>query len=267
MRQGLVHIIIVFLLLIGLVVLNAAGVIAPILDAGRTGAGFLSRPLTPPLQFLKNFAVGFVSLRDLLRQNQILGRQVEELTAQIAELEKAGLENRVLREALTFKAVTPFVLIPAEVITLDPLNIDQEVTINRGRDTGVETGDAVVVSGRILVGVVSTVFDSTSQFELITSSGIAVNAQVSKSEATGGIVRGEHGLGLLFDLISQTEVVKPGDKIITSGLGGRFPANLLIGEVGEILSSSSELFQKASVIPATNLRNLRVVFVVKKPNE
>jgi len=128
----------------------------------------------------------------------------------------------------------------------------------------IEAGDAVVVSGKVLVGVVSAVFDSTSQFELITSSGIAVNAQVSKREATGGIVRGEHGLGLLFDLISQTEVIKLKDRIITSGLGGRFPANLLIGEVGEIRSSSSELFQKASVISATNLRNLRVVFVVKK---
>ena len=264
MRQGFVHIIIVFLLLVGLIFLNAAGVFGSVLDKSRIGAEFLSRPLTVPSQVLKNFAVGLVSLRDLMRQNQILSGQVEELTAEIAELEKAGLENQVLREALNFKAETQLILIPAEVITLDVLNIDQKVTINRGRDRDIEAGDAVVVSGKVLVGVVSAVFDSTSQFELITSSGIAVNAQVSKREATGGIVRGEHGLGLLFDLISQTEVIKLKDRIITSGLGGRFPANLLIGEVGEIRSSSSELFQKASVISATNLRNLRVVFVVKK---
>ena len=263
MRQGLVHIIIVFLILVGLIFLNAAGALPPFLDVSRRGMEFLSRPTAAPLQVLKNFAAGLVSLRDIMRQNQILGRQVEELSVQIAELEKSDFENRVLREALNFKADTPLVLIPAEVITLDVLNIDQKVTINRGRDQGIEAGDAVVVSGSVLVGAVSEVFDSTSQFELITSSAVAVNAQVAKSGASG-IVRGEHGLGLLFDLISQTDTIEARDRIITSGLGGRFPANLLIGFVSEIRSSSSELFQKASLIPATNLRNLRVVFVVKK---
>ena len=77
MRQGLVHIIIVFLILVGLIFLNAAGALPPFLDVSRRGMEFLSRPTAAPLQVLKNFAAGLVSLRDIMRQNQILGRQVE----------------------------------------------------------------------------------------------------------------------------------------------------------------------------------------------
>jgi rod shape-determining protein MreC len=68
---------------------------------------------------------------------------------------------------------------------------------------------------------------------------------------------------LIFDLVTQNEVIKAGDQITTSGLGNDYPPGLLVGEIVSIRSSTSELFQKAFVSPAAELRNLKFLFVIK----
>lgn len=262
MQRSFVHISIAFLLFLGLVFLNATGSLNVYLDWGRVGTDTLTAPLSGILRKVKNFFEITVNLNDLANQNAILTKQVEELTGELATLEKARQENQVLREALGLRGETKLSTVPAEIVSLDVLNINQEVILDRGEKHGVEKGNAVIVPGNILVGVVTKTFENTSQMQLLTSSEITVNAQVSDSAATG-LVRGEHGLGMLFDQIEQTEVIKAGDLVVTSGLGGQFPKDLLIGKIAEIRSSPSELFQKASLIPATNLQNLRIVLVVK----
>lgn len=263
MSRSIVHITIAFLVLAGLVFLNVTAVLNPVLDWGRVGAGFLAYPAVKVFDRVNEFFIFFSQLRHLAAENQLLGKRVENLTGEVANLEKAREENRFLRDALGFQTETKNALIPAEVIAWDPLNADQKITLSRGARQGVTEGASVVVAGNILVGVISKVLGETSQMDLLTSSDVVVNAQVVPGGATG-IIKGEHGLGLSFDLVSQNEVIKNGDRVLTSGLGGRFPKNLLIGEVGRIRSGESELFQKASVIPATNLRSLRFVFVLKQ---
>lgn len=245
-----------------MIFLNVAGMLGPVLDFGRAGTDFLATPLTGVFTKVDNFFGFFWHLRDLSAQNEILTRQVEKLSAEVAGLEKARQENRVLREALGFTGETKFLLVPAEVVAWDFLPANESVTLSRGRGSGVESGDAVVVSGGVLVGVITEALEHTSKMELVSASGMVINAEVARGGASG-VVRGEHGLGLLFDLVSQNQVIKEGDRVVTSGLGGKFPAGLLIGQIGKIRSSSSELFQKAAVLPATNLRDIRVVFVIK----
>lgn len=262
MSGSLVHIFIAAAVLVGLVFLSAAQYLNPVLDWGRVGTEFAISPLVAMLSQVKSFFATLVELRDLVVKNEILTRQVEKLTSEVATLEKARQENRVLREALRFASETKLEVLSAEVITWNVLNVGRLATLNRGTKHGVSEGKAVVTAGGVLVGVIASTSELTSQMEILTSSGVVVNAEVSAGGATG-VVRGEHGLGLTFDLVSQTEVIKVGDRLITSGLGGLYPKGLLIGEIGKLNSSQSELFQKASVLPATNLQNLRVVFVVK----
>lgn len=263
MRYSLVHLFLASLVLVGLVFLNAIGILSPVLDWGRLTIDFLATPIVDLLSKLKNFFLFISQLKDLALENQILTQQVEKVTAEVVSLEKAREENRILREALGFQGESNLKLVPAEIIAQDQLKTDQKFIVNRGKKYGVETGAAVVNPQGVLVGMVREALENTAEVELITSSGVVVNAEVVEGRATG-IVRGEHGLGLLFDLVSQTEVIKPGDRLVTSGLGGGIPKNLMIGEIGKIRSSESELFQKASVLPATNLHNLRVVLIVKK---
>ncbi len=263
MRQPLVHLILAFLVLGSFVFLNLVGFLAPVLDIGRLAVDFLTFPLVKGFAKFKEAIYLVLEIQDLSKRNEILTKQIQELTAELAVLEKAKLENRFLREALGFKAEHLYPLVAAEIIAWDQLNVGEKVTLNRGTRHGVGLGAPVVAAGGILVGVISQVAEHTSQMELLTSSAVTINAEVAAS-GTSGIVRGEHGLGLTFDLVSQTEILKVGDKVLTSGLGGQFPKNLLIGEIDKIRSAESELFQKASVLPATNLRSLRFVFVIQK---
>ncbi|MDP3740768.1 MAG: rod shape-determining protein MreC [bacterium] len=233
------------------------------MDWTRVSVNFLNWPVVKTLEKFQSFTSVFFNIREIAEQNSILSRQVEELSLEVARGQKAKNENKLLSEALGFVSQSNHELIPAQVITFDIFNFSQTVSINRGRNHGVEEGLAVVASKGLLVGVVTEVLDHTSQVELITSSAVKVNAEVVPSGASG-IVRGEHGLGLLLDLVSQDEIINPKDRVITSGLGGQFPKNFLIGEVHEVISGGPELFLQASIIPAANLRGNKIVFVVKK---
>ena len=261
MSPTLAQSLVAFIVLAALILLNAFGILSPVLDWGRISTGFIIIPFVKVLYLAKNFGLTVTSIRDLASQNEILTSQVQKLTADLAFLEKTRDENKVLRESLGFQGESRLSLIPAEIISFDSLN--QKAVLKAGTKQGIAAGDSVVVSGSVLVGVISQVSVKTSEMELVTSSGTAINAKTASGKATG-IVRGEHGLGLLFDQVSRTESLKPGDRVVTSGLGGKYQGNLFIGTVGEIRSGASELFQTAGVVPAADLRNLQIVFVVKK---
>ena len=264
MSRSFVHLLIAFLVLSGLVFLSVVNLLWPVLDGGRVAAYYLEWPMVYGLLKIQDTFNFFSQLRDIARQNQILENQVEQLTAENAELQNAGQENRVLRDVLRLPGRGPAQLVAAELVSADPRTAEQRITLNRGRAEGVTAGSAVLDGSGVMVGVIAEAYGQTSQMDLITASTVLVNARTAGGGATG-VVRGEHGLGLLFDLVSQTEHLLPRDRVITSGLGGQFPPNLLIGQVSEIRSSSSDLFQKATVAPAANLHDLRFVFVVKKP--
>ena len=128
MPSSLVHILAALLVLGVLVLLSVSAVLQPVLDWGRVGVEFLSQPLLSLLERVNNFFLLVLQLKDLGAQNQILDRQVEKLTAEVAALEKAKEENRFLREALGFQIESRLSLIAAEVVGLDPLGADQKVT-------------------------------------------------------------------------------------------------------------------------------------------
>src|SRR3989338_6179497 len=249
-----------FLILAALMLANGFGLLSPVLDWGRISTGLLITPFVAVFGTARNFGQTAADIRDLAEQNSLLESQVQKLTSELALLEKASEENKALRQALGFEAKSRLNLISAEVLTVDSL--EQMAALKAGSRQGVAAGDSVVVSGSVLVCTVTQVSENTSQMQLITSSATAVNARTASGSASG-IVHGEHGLGLLLDQVARTEVLKAGDRVMASGLGGKYLGNLFIGTIGEI-RSSSELFQSASVVPAADLRDLRFVFVVKK---
>ncbi len=255
---------IAFGVLIMLIFLNGFGILSPILDYGRVSVNFLEVPLVSSLKWGRDWSKAFFEIHDLVKQNDLLSKQIEALNTELARRERALEENRILREALGFQGSTKYELVPGEVLNYDFLNINERVILNRGERDGVKAGDNVIVSGGTLVGIVSEVSQQTSFLELITSSGQAANARTANGKATG-IVRGEHGLGLVFDQVSLSETLSADDRVVTSGLGGKFLPDLYIGKIGEVKIRSTDLFQVATVIPAVSYRNLQFVFIIKNP--
>ena len=194
-----------------------------------------------------------------------------------AENERITLENVRLREAafaaqqaakLNELAVTlPFESVPATVIARDPSNILATIVLGVGTDQGVRVGH-VVLSQQGLVGRVSEVGTNFAKVLLITDPSHTLSALVEGSRATG-IVRGQYGDSLIMDWILQTEPVKPGDVVVTAGLGlgeelrSLYPKGLVVGRVLQLQNAEAAAYQRAIVAPAVDLRKLENVLVVK----
>jgi rod shape-determining protein MreC len=210
----------------------------------------------------KDFFGVFFTIRQIARENAELNQRINDLAFENSRLILAQRENSALRVALELKDQSSYNLQAVEVKAQDPTGFTQTILIDRGADVDISLGAAVVSAPGILVGKVSKVHKSTAEVILLTDPSISVNAEVTDSGAKG-LVFGEHGLSLAFDLVTQNELIKPTDQVVTSGLAGEFPRGILIGEIVSIQSSASELFQKAFITPAADLRNLQFLFVVQ----
>lgn len=251
----------IFVLVAALIILDATGYLAVFKGEFFKVYGFFVAPVHSSTQTVKTFFSTAFTIKNLVKENAQLNQKIDELTFDNARLQTALTENSSLRQALGLKERSKLNLIPAEVISLDPSGFTQTILINKGTDSGIKEAQALIVAPGLLVGRITKVYAGASSATLITDPSSIVNAQVVDSGARG-LIRGEHGLSLLFDLLTQNELIKPGDTVVTSDLSGDFPPGLLIGEVVGISSSPSELFQKAYVSAAADLRNLKFVFVI-----
>lgn len=224
--------------------------------------GGISQHVGAGLGNTKDFFAIIGTLAGLARENAELEQRIDELSFENSRLQTAKAENAALRRALNFQEQQTYETIPAEVSALDPTGFSQTIVINKGESDGVILGQAVIAPPGLLVGRVTKTYRTTSEVTLITDPSMTISGEVTETGARG-LVKGEHGLSLILDLVTQNEVIKSGDRIITSGLAGDFPRGLLVGEINAIKTSSSELFQQAFVSPVADLKNLKLLFVIK----
>lgn len=206
---------------------------------------------------------GLKSLEQLERENAALQAENRTLRATNQGLRDVEHEVNRLRHALNYRERSVFKLIAAEVLTRDSSTWWRTVTINRGKQDGIET-DMPVVTDEGLVGKTTTVSDSISVVLLVSDENCKVAASVEGSREQG-IVSGERvtaGLNPILNLnfLSKQADLKPGPKVYTSGVGGVFPSGLLIGVVKSF--RVRELDGQAQVAPAVDLSHLEDVFVV-----
>jgi rod shape-determining protein MreC len=194
-----------------------------------------------------------------------------------ADNERLVLENIRLREAAVAASQAarlreiagglPYESVAAPVIARDPSNILATIVLGAGTEQGVRLGH-VVVSEQGLVGRVSEVGTNYAKVLLITDPSHTLSALVEGSRATG-IVRGQYGDSLVMDWILQTEPVKPGDVVVTAGLGlgeelrSLYPKGLVVGRVAQVQNAQAAAYVRAIVVPAVDLRKLENVLVVK----
>jgi rod shape-determining protein MreC len=205
---------------------------------------------------------GFLgSIRNLAKENKSIRTNLEKSLVDRARLEELESENNNLREQLGYKKKSSLDLIPAKVIGRDSNNLSNIININKGSNDDIAKDQFVVVSDGILIGKITEVYSSYSEALLISDIYSHLQAHIKDSNADG-IVSGEHGLGLIMELIPQDKVIKKGDLVTTSDLEKK-SYDLLIGEIEEIDSGDNELFQKARIKSPIDFKDLDYVFVVK----
>ncbi len=252
----------VFVVLAAFFILDKTGSLSFAKDGFANVYGYTNRQVSGVTNGVKSVFSSLFTIKNLVKENAGLNQKVDELSFENARLKSARDENMALRRALNFSQQGDLNLLPVEVLIADPTGFSQTLILDKGENFSIRLNQPVVVSPGILVGRITKVSPNTSEVTLITDPSIVVNAEAVDSGARG-LIRGEHGLGLAFDLVTQNELIKAGDNIITSGLSEDFPRGLLIGSVGALRSTTTDLFQKAYISPAADLRNLRFLFVIQ----
>lgn len=197
-----------------------------------------------------------------LRQRNIeLEADVARLQTQIIELQQQVTQTEILSALVDFARANPENSYKAAaVIGRDPSPFLRYVIINVGSNEGIVRGMPVVTQ-QGLVGRVEAVVSEASRVLLITDQTSAVNIHLknSKSEAIlTGSITGDLTLGM----ISHEVVIEPNDVVLTSGLGGDYPPNLLVGQIISISNLDYELFQTASVQPVVDFSKVEFVLVI-----
>jgi len=234
------------------------------LDTPKSFIITLTQPVTKPIvsagKSVTNFFSFFGSVGSLSQKNKQLEEDVRNLKSQLASKGELENENSILRQEIGLLPRGQFNLVPAEVLFSDPSNLVQFVLINKGKKNGVSEGMAVLASG-ILVGRVVEVSGDSSKVLLATDSTSAIPAMIQQTRVPG-ILKGQIGSSLLMDLIPQGEQIKPGDLVVTSGLGETFPKGILVGEIESVKAQENQPLQQAQVRTLLNFKKLEIVEIV-----
>ncbi len=203
-----------------------------------------------------------VKLLGLWAENRKLRKVLAERTFETAQIEQLQNENERLRRMLDLQVKSPFNLMAAEVIgsTAD-IGING-IIINRGYIDGLSINMAVITCDG-LVGRIYRVNEYSSIVQLLTDPNMGIAARIGKS-GEGGILHSNATGKLNLEGINISKSPEVGDSIVTSGVGGIFPPNILIGWIRKVQPSSEGWLYDIEVTPSVNIAHLEEVFVVRK---
>ena len=243
-------------------VLHELGQLRPIEDLLQAVIGPVQRSVDSLVGSAGGLFGTFRDARELREENRQLQSEINRLKTDNIRLKELEAENATLRDLLKFtRSNTTFTTVPADVIGRDPSPYLATLIINVGENRGLKPGMPVITGGSAMVGRVLQVNLRTAKVQLLGDVASAVNALIQNSRATG-LVRGQPDGSLVMDYIPQEEKVKPGDIILTSGLGGDLPRALVIGTVTDVTKRDIDLFQSATLHSAVDLNRLEVVLVI-----
>ena len=246
---------------LGVAFFALSGYMAKAIDRVFAPAISVQSTLMERLSFIINlFTVSEDEVR-LVAENEALKSQVAELQSRIIELQQNLNEADILYALLGFARSSPDEqYIPAKVIGKDPSPFLRYVLIDQGSDHGIRAG-MPVVTNKGLVGKIEAVTASAARVKLITDSTSMINVIVTDVDADC-MLQGSITGDVTIEMVSQDVKLEPGQVIQTSGLGGEFPADFIVGQVLNVNQINNEIFQSASVLPAEDFNSLQAVLVV-----
>lgn len=238
----------------------------PVRDALALTAYPIQAVVDMPFGLGEHLKERLTSRRELLEQNAYLQSQHLLYEARLQRLDALERENIALRELLQSSyEVTESVLIAGLMrVDLDPAT--HLVQINKGSRTGVYIGQPVLDAGGVM-GQVDEVGPLSAVVRLITDPSHAIPVQVNRN----GIRAIAHGTGdssrLELVNVPNNADIEPGDLLVTSGLGGRFPSGYPVGRVTNVDIEPGQPFAHISVAPSAALDRSRQVLLVRSSRQ
>lgn len=200
---------------------------------------------------------------ELLKENATLQRRNQELQMEDLQAQETARENARLHQLLGWKQTRPWKMKLAKVVLRDPANWWRTVQIDKGRLDGVSNNLPVMTMDG-LVGRISAVGPATATVVLIGDRDCKVSAEVAETRDTGVIGSTDPLDNSLVALgfLSKNAKLIPGQTVVTSGLGGIFPAGIPVGKIADSRPVDYGLYTEARVKLAANLGALDEVWVL-----
>ncbi len=241
-----------------------------------TGASIL-RPfevaanrVAQPFRDAAGWLGGLSSARD---ENRMLRRENSELTTKLYNADAILQENRDLRAMLHYvggrSVPQDYTSLATSILSQPPGQFDQRVVVGVGRSDGVTKNLPVVSPLGFLVGVTTTVGESSANVKLITDETSFVSILDPKTGAAGILRHNDPGSAIIMDDVPKSEVVNEGDPLVTAGwkagaLTSIFPRGIPVGKVVGVSQTDINPYKQIEVKPLADFDSLRNLIVLVK---
>lgn len=227
----------------------------------------LDNIVSKPFSFLADVKSDLTDLSRTYKENKQLKKTLFKVEEQSADLDSLKDENAQLRQLLEMKNIYESKkTVSSDVITRMPVSWLSELTVNAGRQNGIQNTMLAVANGG-LIGSVKDVAAHSSRVNLLTNNknvdNISVRIQTETSTIYGVIVGySKEKSAFIISQLNSSDTIKKGEKVVTSGLGTYNIPNIPVGTVLSVTEKSDHLTKEVFVKPSADLSDIRVVTLV-----
>ncbi len=245
-----------------LIVTSQSGLLSPVEDITSAPLTFITGVFNRISLFFTGSIDDLADIETLRRRNADLEEALAQFQSELVELREIASDYRRLAELLDYTSTTQNQdFVTANVIAgADPNSLLRTIVIDRGARDGIAIS-MPVVTRQGLVGRVIDVTANASRVLLLTDPSSAVSGRLQTTRAEGSVI-GELSGDLRMTFIPLDATVQQGDLVITSGLGGNLPPDIVIGQVTSVKQFEFELYQEAVVRSLNNFDTLEIVLII-----
>ena len=208
----------------------------------------------------------FADAANLKEKSKLQEVELLILKARLQQMADLSVENSRLRTLLNATEILQHSVLVAELIGVSPDPLSHTIIINRGKDYKVFEGQAVLDADG-LMGQVIEVYSTSSKVLLISDSSHALPVQVLRN----GMRSIAEGYGdfrhLALRYVSTIADIKVGDQLVSSGLGGRYPAGYPVGIVASVDTISGNPYLAVDIKPSAQIDQSRYLLLVSQTVE
>lgn len=208
----------------------------------------------------------YTNIDAVMEENETLRAENAELRQQLVEYDRLKAENEAFKDLANIQEENPDITyVSAFVIGRDSMDEFGGFTVDKGSTSGVEYGDTVISDDGYLVGTVVDVSLTSCKVMTILHPSFNAAGVVSRTR-DNGILSGSSTYAsqgqCVFNNLPRDTLASLGDEIITTGLGGVYPPNILVGKIAALEPEASGKSTVAIIEPGADVRSVTHIFII-----
>lgn len=248
-------------------------VIAGITHMGSTPLSSALGIITHPLQkisasvgnYIDDYCDNFRSSAALQKENEKLRQKLADFQYELADYENTKRTLKIYEEFLGVKEENPdFIFANASVLSRDSVDIYGSFILDKGSAKGIEVNDPVIF-GKNLIGIVTEVTPTNCTVKTLANPDVSVAVYEARSNEVGYVTGFENGIDttvFMLPGLSKDSNIASGGVVYTTGIGGIYPKDLIVGTVEEIRKSQSDISYYGVIKSEVDFSQLTEVFVI-----